>query len=77
MTKHKAAKFRGWLKKWAGSNVSDAQSKQCTDWLMGRGDGVVPNRTRVLADNDLQRTPYVPYNRYRVDRLISESASAT
>lgn len=44
---------------------------------MGRSDGVVPNRTRVLADNDLRRTPYVPYNRYRVDRLINEGGSVT
>ncbi|KAH1014584.1 paired amphipathic helix protein Sin3b [Dendroctonus ponderosae] len=77
VTKFKSTKFRSWLKKWASANVTDAQSKQCTDWLMGRSEGVVPNRTRVLADNDLRRTPYVPYNRYRVDRLVSESASAT
>ncbi|XP_050306229.1 paired amphipathic helix protein Sin3b [Anthonomus grandis grandis] len=73
VTKFKASKFRGWLKKWAGSHVTDSQSKQCTDWLMGRCADVVPNRTRVLADNDLQRTPYVPYNRYRVDRLTVSS----
>ncbi|KAG5894786.1 hypothetical protein JTB14_005222 [Gonioctena quinquepunctata] len=69
VTKHKSARFRQWLKRWACENVSDVQSKQCTDWLMGRCEGVVPNRTRVLTDNDLSRTPYVPYNRYRVERL--------
>ncbi|KAJ8963093.1 hypothetical protein NQ318_018557 [Aromia moschata] len=74
VTKQKATRFRAWLKKWAGANVSDVQVKQCTDWLMGRGEGVVPNRTRVLTDNDLSRTPYVPYNRYRVERLIEDSA---
>lgn len=73
VTKYKATKFRGWLKKWANINVNEAQSKLCTDWLMGRCDGVVPNRTRIVTDNDLQRTPYVPYNRYRVDRLNDTS----
>ncbi|XP_023025930.1 SIN3 transcription regulator family member A isoform X2 [Leptinotarsa decemlineata] len=74
VTKQKATRFRQWLKRWACDHVSDTQSKQCTDWLMGRCDGVVPNRTRVLTDNDLSRTPYVPYNRYRVERLLDDSA---
>ncbi|KAJ8947934.1 hypothetical protein NQ314_008527 [Rhamnusium bicolor] len=73
VTKQKATRFRAWLKQWAGINVSDVQVKQCTDWLMGRGEGVVPNRTRVLTDNDLSRTPYIPYNRYRVERLNVDS----
>ncbi|XP_076267862.1 SIN3 transcription regulator family member A [Rhynchophorus ferrugineus] len=73
VTKYKATKFRSWLKKWVCSNVNEIQAKQSTDWLMGRGDGVVPNRTRVVVDNDLQRTPYVPYNKYRVDRLNDSS----
>lgn len=40
---------------------------------MGRGDGVVPNRTRVVTDNDITRTPYAPYSRYRVERLSTDS----
>ncbi|KAJ8924461.1 hypothetical protein NQ315_007258 [Exocentrus adspersus] len=74
VTKRKGSLFRAWLKQWASANVSDVQVKQCTDWLMGRCEGVVPNRTRVLTDNDLSRTPYVPYNRYRVERLSETSA---
>lgn len=76
VTKKKASRFRHWLKQWAIEHVSDGQVKQCTDWLMGRCEGVVPNRTRVLTDNDLSRTPYVPYNRYRVERLSSDDASS-
>nr|CAI5849844.1 unnamed protein product [Callosobruchus analis] len=74
VTKRKGARFRAWLRRWATSHVSDAQQRQCTDWLMGRGEGVAPNRTRVVADNDLSRTPYVPYNRYRVERLATPAA---
>lgn len=73
VTKQKGAQFRAWLKQWVSENVSDAQVKQCTDWLMGRCDGVVPNRTRVVTDIDISRTPYVPFNRYRVERLAEDS----
>ena len=73
VTKRLSSKFRVWLKKWASVNVSDVQHKHCIDWLMGRGEGVVPNRTRVLTDNDLSRTPYVSYNRYRVERLNEDA----
>ncbi|XP_072393755.1 paired amphipathic helix protein Sin3a [Diabrotica undecimpunctata] len=76
VTKKKAGRFRSWLKEWTSEHVSDIQVKQCTDWLMGRCDGVVPNRTRVLTDNDLTRTPYVSYNRYRVEHLNSVDPSS-
>ncbi|XP_018324326.1 paired amphipathic helix protein Sin3b [Agrilus planipennis] len=73
VTKKRATKFKTWLKKWTSKNVSETQHKQCTDWLMGRGEGVVPNRTRVMTNNDLTQTPYVPYNRYRVERLPDDT----
>ncbi|KAI4468542.1 sin3b-related [Holotrichia oblita] len=69
VTKRLAAQFHSWLKKWVSANVSDIQNKQCTDWLMGRGDNVVPNRTRIQTNNDYTRTPYTVYNKYRVERL--------
>ncbi|XP_069703690.1 paired amphipathic helix protein Sin3a isoform X2 [Periplaneta americana] len=69
-----SCKFRGWHGTWAAQHVSDAQHKACVDWLMGRGEGVVPNRTRVLTDNDVARPPYRSYNRYRVDRLSVASS---
>jgi len=57
--------------------VSDSQHKACVDWLMGRGEGVVPNRTRVLTDNDVARPPYRSYNRYRVDRLVATAGGSS
>lgn len=66
-----SCKFHGWHGSWATKHVSDSQHKACVDWLMGRGEGVVPNRTRVLTDNDVARPPYRSYNRYRVDRLVA------
>lgn len=69
-------KFRSWHNQWAQDHVSELQEKSNSDWLMGRGDGVVPNRTRVLTNNDISKAPYRTFNRYRVDRLVSESASS-
>ncbi|PSN32659.1 hypothetical protein C0J52_12290 [Blattella germanica] len=66
-----SCKFHGWHSGWTTKHVSDSQHKACVDWLMGRGEGVVPNRTRILTDNDVARPPYRSYNRYRVDRLAA------
>ncbi|KAK9880590.1 hypothetical protein WA026_011830 [Henosepilachna vigintioctopunctata] len=73
ITKRLSVRFKKWLKQWISVNVSDTDNKQCMDWLMGRSEGVVPNRTRILTDNDVTRTPYVPYNRYRVDRIVGDT----
>jgi paired amphipathic helix protein Sin3a len=70
-----SCKFRGWHGRWASQHVSEFQHKACVDWLMGRGEGVVPNRTRVLTDNDVARPPYRSYNRYRVERLVVPGGS--
>ena len=70
-------KFQSWHNSWARENISDVQQKANNDWLMGRGDGVVPNRTRVLTNNDISKAPYRTFNRYRVDSLVSESVSST
>ncbi|KAK6620163.1 hypothetical protein RUM44_006564 [Polyplax serrata] len=69
LTKTKNKKFKEWNDRWVECNVADHELKTCTDWLMGRGCDVVPNRTKILTDNDLTKPPYVPYNRYKVERL--------
>ncbi|XP_022900635.2 paired amphipathic helix protein Sin3a isoform X1 [Onthophagus taurus] len=75
VTKRLAVQFHAWLKKWVSSNVTDVQLKQCTDWFMGRGENVVPNRTRIQTNNDYTRTPYAVYNKYHVERLKDDSAT--
>ncbi|KAK7790679.1 hypothetical protein R5R35_008201 [Gryllus longicercus] len=69
VSRNLSARFSRWHVSWAREHVSDTQHRTCVDWLMGRGEGVVPNRTRVLSDNDTARPPYRAYNRYSVDRL--------
>ncbi|XP_071446323.1 paired amphipathic helix protein Sin3a isoform X2 [Hetaerina americana] len=69
-------KFRGWHDRWLVRHVSDVQRRSTLDWLMGHGEGVVPNRTRLVTDNDLSRPPYSSYNRYRVDHLVTSLVSS-
>ncbi|XP_045483344.1 paired amphipathic helix protein Sin3b [Harmonia axyridis] len=72
ITMRLSTRFKYWLKEWVSENVSDSQHKQCIDWLMGRCEGVVPNRTKILTDNDISRPPYTSYNRYKVDQLVKD-----
>ncbi|XP_049777829.1 paired amphipathic helix protein Sin3a-like [Schistocerca cancellata] len=66
---HLSEKFQKWLNNWVEKNVTDQQHAACKDWLLGRGEDVVSNQTRVLSNNNLNMTPYHPYNRYRVEYL--------
>ncbi|CAG0915393.1 unnamed protein product [Notodromas monacha] len=60
-------KFRSWHKEWSKEKVPEEQQRLCSDWLLGKLDGVRPHRTKVLTLNENQRPPYSPYNRYKVD----------
>ncbi|XP_015113100.1 paired amphipathic helix protein Sin3b isoform X4 [Diachasma alloeum] len=75
ITKNLNAKFHSWLSNWASKNVADSQHRLCQDWLMGRYENLIPHRTRVITDNDQSRSPYRSYNRYRVERIKSETDS--
>lgn len=68
LTRSKDEKFRAWNEKWVECNVSEQDMKNCTEWLLGKGTDVIPNRTRILTDNDLTKPPYVPYNKYKVEK---------
>lgn len=74
VTKHLNSKFHDWLANWAAKNVADSQHRLCQDWLMGRYENSIPHRTRLVTDNDLAKSPYRQYNRYRVDRLQADAA---
>ncbi|XP_063987548.1 paired amphipathic helix protein Sin3b isoform X4 [Diachasmimorpha longicaudata] len=77
ITKNLNTKFHSWLSNWASKNVADSQHRLCQDWLMGRYENLIPHRTRVITDNDQSRSPYRSYNRYRVERIKSETDSET
>ncbi|XP_058806955.1 paired amphipathic helix protein Sin3a isoform X2 [Phymastichus coffea] len=83
VTRRKAGKFEQWHRGWAARSVSELQSKACHSWLMGCHESLASlQRTRVLTDNDLARSPYRPYNRYTVEGLepaqsLDDSATAS
>ena len=62
-------KFHKFVAKWKETNVTDAMSNQCNEWFMGRHEDLIPNITVKLQNNDINKTPYTKYNRYRVERI--------
>ncbi|XP_052869994.1 uncharacterized protein LOC128275509 [Anopheles cruzii] len=79
VTKRKHRKFSAFVSRWLDRNVSSSQRDVCTDWLLGRqtttGTGTTTTTTPsltttvVVQNNDLNRTPYVTYKRYKVENV--------
>ncbi|XP_017476361.1 PREDICTED: uncharacterized protein LOC108366452 isoform X1 [Rhagoletis zephyria] len=71
VTQRKQKLFQRFTQKWLAEHVSDQLQQQCADWLLGK---TVPNsssvnwalKTKVIPQNDVKRTPYRVYNRYKV-----------
>lgn len=70
ITKARAHKFLKFVKKWCDENVNEDQQKQCVDWFMGKQADQIPNIITIkVQENDLTKTPYALYNRYKVQHL--------
>lgn len=73
VTKRMKSKFKKFVDSWLAHNVSENQQQQCTEWLMGRTvetSQLVNNLTTVrLHENDIKKTPYAPYNRYKIIKI--------
>lgn len=58
------------MQDWSNENVSEDQRQKCTDWFMGNFADHIPNIvTTKIQENDLTKTPYAPYNRYKVQHM--------
>ncbi|XP_065075745.1 paired amphipathic helix protein Sin3a isoform X2 [Ochlerotatus camptorhynchus] len=68
VTKTMHQRFDAFVQRWLDQNVSDAQRVQCNEWLLGTRLDLVKNVTVVRQNNDLSRTPYMLYNRYKVEK---------
>lgn len=73
VTKSMSKKFHRFVGKWCDKNVTETMRNQCNDWFMGRHPDLVTNVTLKIEENDLTKTPYAPYNRYKLDRVNSKS----
>lgn len=72
VTKARALKFHKIVQTWCDENVNDVQEKQCVDWFMGKQADQIPNIITIKTqENDLTKTPYTPYNRYKVQHTNS------
>lgn len=71
-------RFNNFVQKWLIKNVSEIQRITINDWLSGRNQSdVVPNKTSIKRDNNIQDTPYRIYNRYEVEYLPATENSST
>lgn len=71
VTKSRQKKFLTHVSNWMNRNVSENQKNQTKDWLIGQHPDLIANITTILQDNDLNKTPYTVYNRYRVKKSES------
>ncbi|XP_053663250.1 paired amphipathic helix protein Sin3a [Anopheles marshallii] len=63
-------RFKSVVDRWLDQHVTDSQRASCVDWLLGKRQDLVKSTTSVIVqDNGLSRTPYAPYNRYKVNQL--------
>ncbi|KAG4067430.1 hypothetical protein HA402_009667 [Bradysia odoriphaga] len=69
VTSAMAKKFHSFVSSWKDKNVTDSQESQCSEWFMGRHVDLVSNVTTLHQNNDVSKTPYRTYNRYKVERL--------
>lgn len=69
VTRKMSQKFQKFVNKWHDENISAEQDKRCMDWFMGNIPDSIPNIETVKVQvNDETKTPYRPYNRYKVKR---------
>ncbi|EAA12860.5 AGAP007892-PA, partial [Anopheles gambiae str. PEST] len=63
-------RFKKVVDTWLDQHVTASQRAMCVDWLLGKRQDLMKNTTSVIVqDNGLSRTPYAPYNRYKVDQI--------
>jgi len=54
--------FGKWHQQWMEENVTEEQISECEDFLVAPNTSV----TRITSNNDIQKAPYRPVNRYAV-----------
>ncbi|XP_011295648.1 uncharacterized protein LOC101889781 isoform X2 [Musca domestica] len=77
VTQSKYKRFQQFAQNWLNTNVSGDQQQQCNEWLLGNSNNIntsaasnnnsmsIP-KTLMIIQNDLKKTPYHPYHRYKV-----------
>ncbi|XP_075168581.1 SIN3 transcription regulator family member A isoform X2 [Haematobia irritans] len=90
ITQCKFKRFQQFAKSWLTAHVSPEQQQECNEWLMGNSTDSGPGssntlttsnnwslpKTKVIVQNDLKKTPYRPYHRYKVINIGSGGIAA-
>ncbi|XP_013418836.1 paired amphipathic helix protein Sin3a isoform X2 [Lingula anatina] len=71
------SKFSKFTGRWQEVNVTPEAAASSNDWLMGEVPDMKPCKTVRLDNNSLDKAPYYPYNRYRVEYKEVPKAPAT
>uniref|UniRef100_A0A182M8I8 Paired amphipathic helix protein Sin3a n=1 Tax=Anopheles culicifacies TaxID=139723 RepID=A0A182M8I8_9DIPT len=67
-------RFKQVVDRWLDQHVTDSQRASCVDWLLGKQQDLLKSSTTsvIVQDNGLSRTPYAPYNRYKVKQVETD-----
>ncbi|XP_037949848.1 uncharacterized protein LOC119680899 isoform X2 [Teleopsis dalmanni] len=72
VTQRKYKRFLKFTQKWLADHVTEQQQNQCNDWLLGKSNdyhsqnAYMQYNTKIVKENDLKKSPYRLYNRYKV-----------
>jgi len=67
LCKRKFRDFNRWHSQWSAENVLESQQHAHNEWMMGRGEGMVPNKTHRLTFSDTTKTPYRTFTKFKAD----------
>jgi paired amphipathic helix protein Sin3a len=67
--KYKA--WGAWHGAWVAQHVTEAQQTKHSEWMLGRVEGLRPNKTHRLQFSDLSKAPYRTFTKFKVGELSS------
>ena len=67
LCKRKYRDFGRWHNEWTAENVTESAQESHATWMMGRCEGLVPNKTHRLTISDPAKTPYRTFTRFMAD----------
>lgn len=67
--RRKYKRFSAWHGTWCGTNVSDVAHATHAEWMLGRAEGLAPNKTHRVTISDLNKTPYRTFTKFKEEVL--------
>jgi len=67
--------WSSWHSAWVTNNVTESQTSQHNDWMLGRVEGLRPNKTHRLTISDLNKAPYRTFTKFKVTEVANFGAA--